>query len=145
MDLRRSAVPSSLPASTIAIPAARPPFQPLTRATPPAVAVATSPRVVVVGTAFRHPSAGGGAATSEAHLWHLVEGAFVLVGAYILIGAGIGDVAGSVMIGVAAGFISGVGALAAILLISGCAHAAHAAHAARPAPDIGSRGEVLRR
>ncbi len=139
MDLRRSAVPSSLPASTFAIPATHPPFPPLTRVAPPVGPVATSPPVVAVGTAFPHPSAGVAAATSEARLRHLVEGALVLVGAYILIGAGIGDVAGSVVIGVAAGFLSGVGALAAILLISGCAQAA------RPAPGIGTRGEVLRR
>ena len=51
----------------------------------------------------------------------------VLVGTYVLIGAGIGEAAGSVVVGVAAGLLAGVCAVAAILLIPGSALASRTA------------------
>jgi hypothetical protein len=54
----------------------------------------------------------------------------VLVGIYVLIGAGIGDAAGSVMVGIASGVVAGLGAVAAILLIIGSERASRASGAA---------------
>jgi hypothetical protein len=61
----------------------------------------------------------------------VVEGSLLLVGLYILIGAGIGDAAGSVMVGVTAGLIAGICAIGAILLISGSALTSRAAAQSR--------------
>lgn len=117
MDLRRSSLPASDPvmssASTLAIPSARTPFQ----------ALSPSPRAHPLPGSPHSGAANAAAAARRRHLINLAEGAFVLVGLYILLGAGIGDVAGSVLIGVTSGLVAGLCAVAAILLICGSARA----------------------
>ncbi len=133
MDLRRSASPPPSPDLTFAIPAARQPF--------PQLAM-NPPRDPSAGAVLRLGSTGAPAqAAFRVRLRHgvnLAEGALVLIGAYILIGAGIGEAAGSVVIGVAAGLIAGLCAIAAILLITGSAQAARAANdrGARRVPQV---------
>jgi hypothetical protein len=73
----------------------------------------------------------GSTSVRARHCLNLAEGALVLVGAYMLIGAGIGEAAGSALVGVAAGLIAGVCAIAAILLITGSARAARDADPGR--------------
>ncbi len=51
----------------------------------------------------------------------MAEGALVVVALYVLMGAGVGLAAGSVLIGVGAGLITGLCAIAAILLVRGSA------------------------
>jgi hypothetical protein len=66
------------------------------------------------------------------HWIALAKGSLVLVGLYVLIGAGIGEAAGSVLVGVTAGVIAGVCAISAILLIRGSALAARSPGDRRP-------------
>jgi hypothetical protein len=131
VGLRRSAPPTSLPDYTLAIPAARRPFEALSRSRPHPVP----------GSPFQR-SLGTPSAARLRHWLSVAEGVLVLVGVYILIGAGIGEAAGSVLVGAAAGLISGVCALAAILLISGSAVAARGAadRGPRRAPQGASSG-----
>lgn len=113
MDLRGRSSRASLPTYAIAIPQARQPLQALTPV----------PRLVEAGGAEADESA----ASSAHHLRRLVrvvEAAAVVVAVYVLIGAGIGEMAGAVMVGIVAGSIAGVCAIAAILLIRGSAVAA---------------------
>ena len=120
MDLRRSAPPSSSPSPTLTIPTARRPLQTPGRSRPPLSVELPFGRSL--GAAASAPPA------LRFHRWiGVAEGSLLLVGLYMLIGAGIGDIAGSVMVGVAAGLIAGVFAVAAILLISGSALTARAA------------------
>jgi hypothetical protein len=127
VDLRRSAPPSSLPDFTLAIPAPRRPLPALTRGPRQG-----SPRESLFGQ--RATSARTASALRMRHFLNVARGSLLLVGLYMLIGAGIGDAAGSVMVGVAAGLIAGVCAVAAILLISG------SALTARSAADRSPRG-----
>jgi hypothetical protein len=121
VDSLRSSRPSSLsssrplsaPSSTLPIPLPRPSCQeiPLGHRRP--------------GGTARRPLAAGFRRGS-----YLAEGGLVLVGIYVLIGAGIGDAAGSVMVGIASGVVAGLGAVAAILLIIGSERASRASGAA---------------
>jgi hypothetical protein len=120
VDLRKSARQSSSADSKISIPAARQALGQLTG----------SAYQGAVGRSFfthRPASAAAPVAARLRRFIGMAEGALVLVGAYILIGAGIGEAAGSVVVGMAAGLFAGVCAIAAILLITGSAHAARAA------------------
>ncbi|HEX4015648.1 MAG TPA: hypothetical protein VHX15_02840 [Frankiaceae bacterium] len=119
MDLRRSSPPSSPTDLRFAIPAAREPL--------PLGGGALSGRESTALTG----SVAGSTSVRARHCLNLAEGALVLVGAYMLIGAGIGEAAGSALVGVAAGLIAGVCAIAAILLITGSARAARDADPGR--------------
>jgi hypothetical protein len=111
VDLRASSSPSSLPAGAIAIPTARRPFQAPARASREA-----APRPPAWGSSAR-----AGSALRIRRLVTVAEVVLVVVGSYVLIGAGIGDAAGSVMVGMAAGLLAGLCAVAAIMLIRGSA------------------------
>lgn len=127
MDLRRSSASSSLPAAALVIPTARRPFQALARRR--SQGSPQSPLQRSLGAAAGiHP------AVRLRHWIGVAQGSLLLVGLYTAIGAGIGDAAGSVMVGVTAGLIAGVCAVAAILFISGSALAATRAASADRGP-----------
>jgi hypothetical protein len=115
--LRRSSPPSLFSDLSHAIPVARQPAAGSTRL--------SSPLAPVLG--HRSAIAPANSSLRLRHFLNVAEGSLLLVAVYMLIGAGIGDAAGSVMVGVAAGLIAGVCAIAAILLISGSALTARAA------------------
>jgi hypothetical protein len=115
VDLQGSSSPSSIPLGTIAIPAARRPI-PALKQHPTEANLSFSP-----------------APGRRDKLWTrldlhqliaVAEGGFLVIAVYVLIGAGIGLLAGSVMVGVLAGLVAGICAIAAILLIRGSAVAA---------------------
>jgi hypothetical protein len=115
VDLRGSASPSSIPLGTIAIPAARQPF-PALKEHPAEANLSFSPAPGRRDKLW---------ARLDLHqLIAVAEGGFLVVAVYVLIGAGIGLLAGSVVVGVLAGLVAGICAIAAILLIRGSALAA---------------------
>jgi hypothetical protein len=112
VDLRASSSPTSVPAGTIVIPAARRPF----RALHESVDSGGFSLSRQLGEKPLWASAAG-----LRQLIAIVEAVLLVVGIYALIGAGIGAAAGSVMVGMGIGLIAGVGAVAAILLVRGSA------------------------
>ena len=112
MDLRGSASPSSIPLGAIAIPAARRPVSPLKE------------RAAEANLSFSPAPSRRGKPWARLDTHQLIavaEGGLLVIAIYVLIGAGIGLLAGSVMVGVYVGLVAGVCAIAAILLIRGCA------------------------
>jgi hypothetical protein len=115
VDLRGSASPSSIPPGTIAIPAARRPLPDLKE------------RATEANLSFAPGRGRRGKLWARLDLHQLIaiaQGGLLVTAVYVLIGAGIGLLAGSVMVGVFVGLVAGVCAIAAILLIRGCAVAA---------------------
>ncbi len=115
MDLRGSSSPSSIPLGTIAIPAARSPMP------------ARTDLSAEAGLSFSPAPGRRDKVWARPDLHQLIavaQGGLLVIAVYALIGAGIGLLAGSVTVGVFAGLVAGICAIAAILLIRGCAVAA---------------------